>query len=564
MEHSSPLAAMQPPSVLFGHCFRPGKTATGSSGGGGVGGAGGSAGGGGGGASNPSLRCPISFGPNGFNFKDSFFKGSSPTVSLAADLSQNFHIDKSPQLTTPRRSLFSSNYRGEAREQATPSLPPSSPTFEHMDFMDLSPLPHKVPWTQCSEGSESQSSSRLSRHIYVPSPLQDSPLDTNTSNSSDTSRRKKALVLRPSLMKKTQSFLSRPTPLRQIPDLDVSPASSNLQTPASPSLSEMFEDGSPVRDSRTLATPGSPIKFTSGGIPTHRDGSPVPRRRSPNPFARPRKQTRRSMSMFEKTEEVLTSSALVRAQQVEEEMGYFSTNKSLPSNGDDLDMDAQPSLRLPHFMPEDMDDQLPRIDQQTMVDVLNGKYNDHYRNIRIVDCRFPFEYEGGHINGAVNHSAESLASELFCNGPEENTALILHCEFSKYRAPEMAQCIRSRDRAFNIHVYPKLSYPEMYILEGGYSAFFSEYKNHCFPQSYIKMGDKAHEFACERGLGKIKQRSKLARASTFTFGQKERLSIPSLNFPKSRIDESPTTKKCRGTKALNAVHEEQESPFQGR
>ena len=58
-------------------------------------------------------------------------RGSSPTSSLAADLSQNFHIDqrydfstclfvdlqlifknRSPQLPTPRRSLFSSNLFG--------------------------------------------------------------------------------------------------------------------------------------------------------------------------------------------------------------------------------------------------------------------------------------------------------------------------------------------------------------------------------------------------------------------------------------------------------------------
>lgn len=80
MEHSSPLAAMQPPSVLFGHCFRAEPT------------------------SYPSLS---GFGQNSFNFKDLSMKksssdyfsmkpvrGSSPTASLAADLSQNFHIDQ--------------------------------------------------------------------------------------------------------------------------------------------------------------------------------------------------------------------------------------------------------------------------------------------------------------------------------------------------------------------------------------------------------------------------------------------------------------------------------------
>lgn len=83
MEASSPLAAMQPPSYLGHYGFRP----------------------------NPPSYGPFSsssFGPNSFNFKDLSMKrphadyfsmpppvrGSSPTASLAADLSQNFHIDQ--------------------------------------------------------------------------------------------------------------------------------------------------------------------------------------------------------------------------------------------------------------------------------------------------------------------------------------------------------------------------------------------------------------------------------------------------------------------------------------
>lgn len=84
MEHSSPLAAMQPPSVLFGHCFRPDVP-----------------------TSYGSFGPRSGLKPSSFNFKDLSMKrsqadyfnvkpvrGSSPTASLAADLSQNFHIDQ--------------------------------------------------------------------------------------------------------------------------------------------------------------------------------------------------------------------------------------------------------------------------------------------------------------------------------------------------------------------------------------------------------------------------------------------------------------------------------------
>lgn len=83
MEHSSPLAAMQPPTMFFGHCFRPEPT------------------------SYTTCGPQSGIRPSPFNFKDLSMKkgqgdyfgmdpvrGSSPTASLAADLSQNFHIDQ--------------------------------------------------------------------------------------------------------------------------------------------------------------------------------------------------------------------------------------------------------------------------------------------------------------------------------------------------------------------------------------------------------------------------------------------------------------------------------------
>ena len=95
-----------------------------------------------------------------------------------------------------------------------------------------------------------------------------------------------------------------------------------------------------------------------------------------------------------------------------------------------------------------------------------------------------------------------------------------------------AKFIRHKDRAVNVDVYPQLSYPEMYILHGGYSAFFGEHRTMCNPQNYVEMNAKEHAYACERGLGKVKQRSKLSRAQTFAFGQH------------SQIEESPTG-RCR-------------------
>jgi M-phase inducer tyrosine phosphatase len=209
--------------------------------------------------------------------------------------------------------------------------------------------------------------------------------------------------------------------------------------------------------------------------------------------------------MFEHPEDVIADNEVC-----------YKSNAPLQSIND---IEGIQTLQLPHFIPEEQADNLPRIDKATLVELKNGKFNDMFDHIMIIDCRFEYEYDGGHIVGAFNYNdKECLAAELFAN-PKARTALVFHCEYSVHRAPLMAKFIRHRDRAYNVDHYPQLSYPDMYILEGGYSAFYAEHRAHCFPQNYVEMSAKEHEFACERGLGKVKQRSKLSRAQTFAFGQ---------------------------------------------
>jgi hypothetical protein len=82
-----------------------------------------------------------------------------------------------------------------------------------------------------------------------------------------------------------------------------------------------------------------------------------------------------------------------------------------------------------------------------------------------------------------------------------------------------AKFVRSQDRKENVHRYPLLSFPEVYILDGGYSSFYHAHSTRCFPQNYLRMDAKEHEQSCERGLNKLRQRTKLNRAATFAFGQ---------------------------------------------
>src|SRR5258706_7944012 len=87
----------------------------------------------------------------------------------------------------------------------------------------------------------------------------------------------------------------------------------------------------------------------------------------------------------------------------------------------------------------------------------------------------------GHIDGAINYNnKELLAGELFEAALPGKTLLIFHCEYSAHRAPIMARFVRKQDRTVNVEHYPNLTYPEIYILDGGESALFLEHRNRWF------------------------------------------------------------------------------------
>ncbi|NXL38265.1 MPIP1 phosphatase, partial [Glaucidium brasilianum] len=133
---------------------------------------------------------------------------------------------------------------------------------------------------------------------------------------------------------------------------------------------------------------------------------------------------------------------------------------------------------------------LKYIDSEMIVSVLTGKFARFIKECVIIDCRYPYEYEGGHIKGAVNLHMEEDVEEYLLKKPiqpSENKRVILvfHCEFSSERAPRMCRFVRERDRLGN--EYPNLHYPELYVLKGGYKDFFLRCRSFCEPQSYRPM-----------------------------------------------------------------------------
>ncbi|XP_031816887.1 M-phase inducer phosphatase 1 isoform X4 [Sarcophilus harrisii] len=133
---------------------------------------------------------------------------------------------------------------------------------------------------------------------------------------------------------------------------------------------------------------------------------------------------------------------------------------------------------------------LKYISPEIMASVLNGKFANVIKEFVIIDCRYPYEYEGGHIKGAVNLHMEEEVEAFLLKKPIRPTdgkrvIVVFHCEFSSERGPRMCRFVRERDRLDN--EYPKLHYPELYVLKGGYKDFFLKCKSYCEPPSYRPM-----------------------------------------------------------------------------
>lgn len=193
------------------------------------------------------------------------------------------------------------------------------------------------------------------------------------------------------------------------------------------------------------------------------------------------------------------------------------------------------------------DDGLMRITAETLLNVLNGEYDEQMDGFQIIDCRFGYEFEGGHIQGAINLSTmdkvkkhflqpdqKSLTDNNFSStssaylpprsqsgkpdihGNSRKKVLIFHCEFSLKRAPSSALALRQADRAL-AHDYPNCHFPEVYVLQGGYSGFFTRFGGKaCEPNAYVQMDDP--QFQQSRSIELNGFRKQFSRHRSFTYG----------------------------------------------
>ena len=185
---------------------------------------------------------------------------------------------------------------------------------------------------------------------------------------------------------------------------------------------------------------------------------------------------------------------------------------------------------VPSLLPFEIDSDhgLPHVTPEVTARVLQqcaaGTMRAH-----VIDCRFPHEYEGGHVRGAVNlydpadlqrylvrllredqdrahyllqhalaggegrgggggmdggraGSASGLSTSAAVGGDDgmaalmhlQNSVFIFYCDYSSERAPRMWRHVRNLDRRDHMMDYPALSFPHMYVLHGGYAGFLTQ------------------------------------------------------------------------------------------
>ncbi|XP_052770954.1 M-phase inducer phosphatase-like [Mya arenaria] len=171
--------------------------------------------------------------------------------------------------------------------------------------------------------------------------------------------------------------------------------------------------------------------------------------------------------------------------------GIISAVETLET-GNDMIADGSSKYSLPTIPGKHHD--LTAISPEVMADVIRGCFNDIIGDVTIVDCRYPYEFEGGHIRGAVNLYTKDEVNSLLQTplSNDKRHVLIFHCEFSSERGPKMYRFLRAQDRMLNSERYPRLNFPEVYLLHGGYKAFFNKYQDLCDPISYKPMLHKNH------------------------------------------------------------------------
>lgn len=158
-----------------------------------------------------------------------------------------------------------------------------------------------------------------------------------------------------------------------------------------------------------------------------------------------------------------------------------------------------------------MDCSINYITSKELNNILESPLAHSFDSIILLDARFTYEYIGGHIYGAINITKNTDFERIYQKYQYQNVCIICYCEYSQNRGPGLYFNIRSYDRIRHLRDYPALSFPNLFVLEGGYRKLFAEYPLLC-KGGYVKMRE-------------YKYRSELKKCNSALLREKEKLSM---------------------------------------
>jgi M-phase inducer tyrosine phosphatase len=118
-------------------------------------------------------------------------------------------------------------------------------------------------------------------------------------------------------------------------------------------------------------------------------------------------------------------------------------------------------------------------------------------------------HPGGHIKNAMNlNSPYQLEHRYFSSAnlsANARVCILFHCEYSQQRGPNLCGLMRELDRKINLENYPRLFYPQIYVISGGFKEFHQKYPELCSPAEYVPMTDERYTEVCAQSMSQFRK-----------------------------------------------------------
>lgn len=145
-------------------------------------------------------------------------------------------------------------------------------------------------------------------------------------------------------------------------------------------------------------------------------------------------------------------------------------------------------------------------------------------------------------------------SRLYHHRFSSDIILIFYCEFSSKRGPKMYSLCREFDREMNKFRYPELTYPNIYLMNGGYQCFHENFKYFCTRPAKASL-DQPRKTSFEKKFESIYfDEPANWQKSKGTSRCNEPLSA-SIRFPKQRQAESTPEKFAKARTSKTKIKE---------